>query len=423
MLKKIICFTVVALCLGLVACDGVATPPSPQNTAELTVTPDPDVQASPTVSEQSVTRVVYYPEDATPESADYILTYTLAQFPDEDARAQAMNAALVLYEEELIQRVATERVPYADRVQGEPAPYTNVASQVSVSGGYTNIVFTETFGYSEEDEDIFCFTLVLDAKGEEVSFYEVTGLYTPEDLVAQQVWNILDREDASLAAYYGDLSIETIRQGLDLYNGYVLTDTGYSLYFQPGVLAGTEAGVLTFAFDRSAVYPDFVGEALGSANYEALLPAFRALAYACGINFQSFSAEAKAMDPYSATVFMSCMYEHAWAYTDGFAYVEQKEYEAAFEAWFGLPFPTDLSLGNGTVLEDGKYRIPEAVMFAEYGLRLDDARESGNMLSLTGMLYSGAPGTAEATELSVLSISLKKDNTPAGYRIEAFEVN
>jgi hypothetical protein len=364
---------------------------------------------------QGAARVILYPEGATEATADYILTYTLPAFEDE-----AMNAALSLYEEELIARVTGERMPYADRAEGEIAPYTTVTSEVVTSGSYTNIVFTERFGYAQESEEVTCFALVLDGLGQEVSFYEASGLYAPEDLVAQQVWNLMDAEDPAHLGYYGDLSTEEIKLGLDLYNGFSVTDTGYTVYFQPGVLADAATGVLDFEFERSAVYPDFVGDALDQAKYEALAPALRALACACGVSFYNYSGEE--MDAYTATTFMSRLYRDGWTYENGFAYVDKAEYEANFKAWLGIDLPGDLSAGNGTALDGDKYRIPDA-MIAEYGLRLDDARVDSKTLTLNGVVYSGVPGTAEAAELWPVTVTLQEANTDAGYILAGFEMD
>ena len=83
----------------------------------------------------SRTNTVYFPEGAGDADADYILTYTLPVFMPEELNCAALNAALALYEEELTERVRTERLPLADRAEGEPAPCTTVEFAASSAAG------------------------------------------------------------------------------------------------------------------------------------------------------------------------------------------------------------------------------------------------------------------------------------------------
>ena len=127
----------------------------------------------------SRTNTVYFPEDAGDADADYILTYTLPVFMPEELNCAALNAALALYEEELTERVRTERLPLADRAEGEPAPCTTVEFAASSAAGYWSIRLFETVSYGAERETI-PFVLVLDAAGSEQSFAAVSGQYEPD---------------------------------------------------------------------------------------------------------------------------------------------------------------------------------------------------------------------------------------------------
>ena len=96
----------------------------------------------------SRTNTVYFPEGAGDADADYILTYTLPVFMPEELNCAALNAALALYEEELTERVRTERLPLADRAEGEPAPCTTVEFAASSAAGYWSIRLFETVSRS-----------------------------------------------------------------------------------------------------------------------------------------------------------------------------------------------------------------------------------------------------------------------------------
>ena len=120
------------------------------------------------------TRTVYFPEGSREADAEYVLSYTLPLFSQDTIGAQALNAALALYEEELTERVRTERLPLADRVEGEAAPSTTVSCDASYAGGYWNIRLFETVSYGAEQE-IIPYALVLDEAGSEQSFAAVSG--------------------------------------------------------------------------------------------------------------------------------------------------------------------------------------------------------------------------------------------------------
>ena len=199
---------------------------------------------------------LYYPEGTTEADAAYKLTYELPAFSEADAAGAAMNAAVENWRQELLTRVETERLPLADRVEGDDLPGTQVTS------------------------------LCIEAETPLGS-----GVYDPLPLAAQQVWNIISMDPS---AYYGDLTIEDVSESLDLYNGFSVAEEGYTLYVQPGVLAADESNgaPLEFSFGRNALYPDFVGDLMTAEEYEALLPQLFALASHCGPGFQSWQGEA-----------------------------------------------------------------------------------------------------------------------------------
>ena len=249
----------------------------------------------------SRTNTVYFPEDAGDADADYILTYTLPVFMPEELNCAALNAALALYEEELTERVRTERLPLADRAEGEPAPCTTVEFAASSAAGYWSIRLFETVSYGAERETI-PFVLVLDAAGSEQSFAAVSGQYEPDALVAQQIYNAIDLDPD---AYFGDVTPEDVRLALDLMNGFAVTQTGYDVFIPAGVLAPEAAGTLTFSIPRAALYPDCVGEAISVSEYETLLPAFEAIAAACAPNYEGFSDGSPSA--YAASAFLTHM--------------------------------------------------------------------------------------------------------------------
>lgn len=289
---------------------------------------------------------VYYPEGADEATAAYRIAYTLPSFSAMGAAGEAMDAALEAWLEELFQRVETERLPLADRAEGETLPATEVSYEIREAhtplGSFTNVLLYEKswFDNSNAPETLLS-TLVFDEDGMECSLASVSGVYTPELIAAQQVWNIICRDPAS---YYGDLELEDAALALDLYNGFTVADEGYTLYVRPGVLAADESdgAPLEFSFGRNAMYPDFVGEEISPEDYEALLPQFFVLANHCGPGFQSWKAG------------------------------------------------EELAAGEALA----------------YGLRLDEARFDGRELVLTGLLIKGLPGETDAVEAAKAELRL-----------------
>ncbi|MBE5784331.1 MAG: hypothetical protein E7330_00875, partial [Clostridiales bacterium] len=155
-----------------VGSDSVISTPAPAETPEPVQdeTDPPGESIAASFKEQTL----FFPEGATAENADYILTYSLPLFPEGDAR----NEAVALYEAELIARVQEERLPLADRAEGEIAPSTAVAWELftaELAGReYTNLLLFETvtFGAGEE---VLPHALVLDGAGAELTFAALSG--------------------------------------------------------------------------------------------------------------------------------------------------------------------------------------------------------------------------------------------------------
>lgn len=401
-----------ALLAGCAQSPAAITDVAPTALPAAAATPTPAAQAAGyTLAE----RTVYYPEESDAASADYVLSYAYPVFSG-TPQAAAMNEAVALWEHELGERVSTERLPYADRAEGEALPETRVAAEVWQSQGYTNILFTETAAYGAEAEQAQT-ALVLDAQGEETNLYEITGLYTPEALLAQQIYNRIDAEDPQRQRYYGDLGLADIEQALDLYNGFTLREdgAGYTLLFSAGVLADESQGLQALFVERTSLYPDFVGELIPLEAYERLLPALHQLARACGAEYHSFEHTPDAL---SYTLFMAQQFAGRTA-ENGLIRVPQAEYEALGKAYFAA-LPAELANGDGTVLVEGEYRIP-SLFLADYGLRVDDCREQDGALSLICTLYSGAPGSADRGELAPVNVQLLADAAAnCGYLFTGF---
>lgn len=310
----------------------------------VTLTPAPADTPAP----QAGPVTLYYPEGATEGDAAYKITYALPAFSGEDAAAAAMNAAVEDWRQELLARVETVRLPLADRVEGADLPGTQVSSLCIEAetplGRFTSVLFYEDEWYENQNGAAQRIsTLVFDEMGRECNLAAASGVYDPLPLAAQQVWNIISMDPG---AYYGDLTIQDVRESLDLYNGFSVSEEGYTLYVQPGVLAADEsnAAPLEFSFGRNGLYPDFVGDLMTAEEYETLLPQLFALASHCGPGFQSWQGEA--FDP------------------------------------------------------------PEAFT---HGFRLDSASLQGEELLLRGQLIQGTPGELEATEIAAAQLTLTRE--------------
>lgn len=304
---------------------------------------------------------LYYPEGTTEADAAYKLTYELPAFSEADAAGAAMNAAVENWRQELLTRVETERLPLADRVEGDDLPGTQVTSLCIEAetplGSFTSVLFYESDWYENQNGATQRIsTLVFDETGQECNLAAASGVYDPLPLAAQQVWNIISMDPS---AYYGDLTIEDVSESLDLYNGFSVAEEGYTLYVQSGVLAADESNgaPLEFSFGRNALYPDFVGDLMTAEEYEALLPQLFALASHCGPGFQSWQGEA--------------------------------------------------------------FDSPEAFT---HGFRLDAASLQGDVLTLRGQLIQGVPGELEATEVAAAQLTLSRDGA-AGWQLASLALS
>ncbi|MDO5112277.1 MAG: hypothetical protein Q4E65_08230 [Clostridia bacterium] len=341
----------------------------------------------------------YYPQGSDPTNADYVFTCAYPVFSGDFA--ETANEAIARAIEEYRIAVIEERLPYADRAAQAQAPYTHVTATVAQQDGYTNVCFADESGFGEEAPAHAARTVVLDAKGMETDLYVLSGLYTPEALIAQQIYNQIDAADPQRARYHGDLTIEDIQLTLDLYNGFTVVADGFELILPCGAVEDEAYGISRFTISWASLYPDFVGERMAAADYRALLPTLHTLARACGAENHSFDGVPDAL---VATLFMGLLYQDRAE--NGMIIVPQAEYEALAKRYF-TDLPAELAGGDGMVLQDGAYRIPVTAI-AEYGLRVDDCVPDGEDLRLRCVLLYGLPGSANWGELEPVSVKLQK---------------
>lgn len=384
------------LCLSAVGCTANEEPAQPVDVTAPAETAAPAEEAPPADS-ASEAITVYFPEDATEETANYKLTYLVPTF-----ESAALNAAVSAFVDELYTRVTSERMPLADRVEGEAVPSTTVSCAVQTAelpdGEYTNLVFTETATYGNISEtDIH--TIVASPAGNECSLGAVSGVYSPEAIAAQQVWNIIDREADS---YFGDLTVEDVMQALDLFNGFTVAEEGYTVYIPAGVLADEGAGMLEFSFARNALYPGFVGDVISAEEYEAILPVISACAKACGPGYTGFSGEPDA--ELAASIVNYYLLKDQASAT-----VTMEQYDAAWMALQGS-VPTYSMVGDRTI------EAPPAA----FGMQCDDAYLDGDTLTITGQLMAGFPGSGSAAAAAGASASFVKRGD--AWVINGFEI-
>ncbi len=356
---------------------------------------------------------IYFPEGSGAENAAYVFHCDYPFFSGACAEEanQAMERALA----ECRATIEIERLPYADAAERGALPYTRVASRITQQGVYTNVCFEETSGYGEGEPERGAYTVVLDEKGEETNLPAILGMYMPRALIAQQIYNQIDRADPKRERYHGDLTLEDIDLRLDLYNGFLVSAAGYELMLPCGTVEDESYGVSRFTVTQASLYPDFVGELMTAAEYEALLPGLHTLARACGAEGHSFEGTPDAL---IATLFMGLTFADRPA-ENGFISVPQAEYEAVAQRYFAA-LPEDITAGDGTTLSEGTYRIP-AVAVAEYRLRVDDCTREGKELRLRCMLFYGMPGSVDWGELSPVTVKLRK--AADGYIFTGFLVS
>lgn len=426
-MKKLLLLTLAALLA--VAALGCNTPGAYNNDTlspdTLVITPEPtlgeytgpEVSALPGAAApeyEIVQQVMFWPEEASESTADYMLSLEYPVFSD-----AARNAAVELYREELTDRVVNELIPFADRAENEDVPATFVVCELTFAGEYTNIVFntTERFGGTS---DSYVKTIVMDSDGNEVSFYEASGLYTPEAIVSQQIYNIIDRDSAS---YNGDITQEDIRLALDLYNGFTVTDTGYVLFVAPGLLAPENNGVQSFTFTRAALYPSFVGDLISIEDYERMLPALNALSAGCAEGFEGFRSTPT---PLIATEFMTRMLIDSAERVDSlWSRMDETAYNDYYSRCFGVSLSAGAGIadaGDGTYFADGYAYLPNTQK-AVYGLTLDDARTTDAGIMLLGVIMYGEPGSLNTGEVAAVEITIALDaSSPIGCKLLSAEL-
>ena len=394
--RYIAIFLSLLLCLSAAGCTAAEEPAQP---VDVTAPAETEAPAEEPPAEDSASEAitVYFPEDATEETANYKLTYLVPTFESE-----ALNAAVSAFVDELYTRVTSERMPLADRVEGEAVPSTTVNCAVQTAelpdGEYTNLVFTETATYGDMSET-YIHTIVADPAGNECSLGGVSGVYFPEAVAAQQVWNIIDRE---AERYYGDLTVEDVMHALDLFNGFTVAEEGYTVYIPAGVLAEESAGMLEFSFARNALYPGFVGDVISVEEYEAIFPVINACAKACGPNYSGF--DGTPADELGTTIVHSYVLGSRTS-----CEIEMVDYASATAAVLGSA-PVSLVEGEITV---------EAAPSA-FGMQCDDAYLDGDTLTIAGQLMAGLPGSGSASAAASASASFVKSGD--GWLINGFEI-
>jgi hypothetical protein len=383
------------------------------------VTPDDSVSENTLTEADGVSfadKTVLYPEDATEDTAQFRLDYTLPVFGDAFPAFEAMNGQVALYEGELLERVSAERLPFADTAEGGALPYTRVECRAERAGGYVNIYMYEFTSFGG-DEELLPRILVLGSDGSRESLASVTGIYDVEAVAAQQVFNLID---ANRSAYYGDITLDDIPAALDLYAGFFMTDEGYGLVAAPGTLAPESDGMLIFLVDRSAFYPDVVGSVLSAEEYEAIRGPLDTLISACGMDYSGFDSSAPSA--FIATSFMTLLL------TEGsedalYVPVERSVYEQTYSWYFSASMPADFAdTGDGTYLDGETYMLP-VHPHGTWSLRIDEAVCTDTGVTLYGMILYGVPGTSDSGELCAATVVLTASgSSPMGYTFGSVEL-
>lgn len=375
----------------------------------------PDVTALPSNTGAHCTmhtQTLMWPEEAAESTAEYMLVLEYPVFDAPQSSFAAMNEAVELYRAELMERVVNERMPLADRAQGEDVPATFVTCDVSYAGEYANVIFNETARFTNTSESSLL-TLVLDSQGREASLHSAAGLYYPDNIVAQQIFNIIDRDPKR---YNGDVTPEDISLALDFYNGFIVTDTGYTLFVAPGLLAPADEGILSFSFTRAALYPAFAGDVISIAQYEQVQDALVALSAACATRYESFSASQPTQ--LIASTFITRMLRSRATPENAFvSSLPKADYETFFASCFDNTFAINRDDGDGTYLDGEMYYIPNTPESA-FGLHLEDAHVDGNTIVLTGVIMYGEPGGINSGEVAPATIVIRPDSTsPIGCKL------
>lgn len=428
-MKKIVVLLAafMAVLMAASGCEGnlqnnasTSTPTPAQTGAVPVITPEaggavstePPAQGTGFAAYEIRREMIYYPEGSDAASAEYMLDAQLPYFTDGGEVAASMNDSVAMYREELMERVVSERVPLADRVEGEDAPSTLVSCEMEFVGDYLNVGFYEDVSYGDSVEHSL-YTIVFARAGTEQSLAGLTGVFDPSDLAAQQVLNQIAKDES---LYYGDITAENVKAALDLFSGFSVAENGYLLYAAEGTLGKTELGILSFAAEKSAFYPEFVGDIVQAERYDALQSAVSLMARACAENYLSFSEGSPGA--LCATGFLSGVLAK-----DNVKTMTAQEYEALFQSYFTGTIPANLNEeGDGTTLENGVYTVAESPA-ATYTVELMEARLEGETLTLTGTLFYGEPGAADASPVGSVEAVLYADAAAEmGYRFVGFAI-
>lgn len=402
-------FAIISPVLAAALLFSACAKPAEQPVIDVTATEAPAPEETAAICGDGYTvevKTVYYPEGSDKDTARFMLALQLPVFEN-----TAMNEAITEYEDELNTRITSEQLPLSERTDSF-IPNTKVELSVFRAelpqGEYTNIMFTETVSFLEDGESEHArHLIVMDSDGSEQSLASVSGLYSPEDTVAQQIWNII----ADDGSYYSDLTQEDIEEHLDLYNGFSVGDEGYTVYLPAGAVADESMGEQEFSFGKSALYPGFVGDVITADEYTQILPMLNAAAAACGPDFTSLSMPEGELGPAYCREYLlrgrdSCT-------------VTKNEFLSAY----GFPFshwmpPAENSPGV-EFMGDGTVKLTRVTPL--YGFQSEDAtlKENG-ILTVTGVLMSAAPGDPGAA--AAASASAMFTRLDGEYYLSSFEI-
>jgi hypothetical protein len=377
------------------------------------VIPEPVVSEDGTYTVE--THMICFPEGSDIESADHVLIYALPVFSSGVYAADAFNASVGLYEEELIARI-TEQLTSAE---GEP-PTTYVNVEVSKVRGLTNILFTEE---TKDGAETFThrYAVVLSKSGNEMSMAELTGMYDADVLVSQLIWNQIDSESGNT---FTGVTQDSVYEALDIYNGFYVTESGYAVFFDAGALFDTDKGPKTFELSETDIYPSFVGDVVSVDSYREILPVFSRLAAASLVNFESFDT---APSPYVASAFIAdTLSSSARPEVYGTKLqLTREDMNDLFSSYFNSEeFPGCDSAVSTVTEKDGVYTVLLTEGFHPFSIEFTDARQEDTSVVLTGNIMYGTPGMQDANFVSGIIITLVPAQNAAagGYVIESWMI-
>ena len=421
-MKKALCLIVVMLLLSSCVTGNAGHPDN------MTVTPKPTESILPGTSPEpasqpsdvdSFSQTLYYPEDSDEDTAQYRLTYSIPVFEDSTPAGAAMNEAVARYMDSLLVLVSQERVPRADRADGEPLPSTDVSYELSYARGYTNVIFNSISSYGV-GEELGISTLVLDGRGNERPLQYVSGVYSGENNVAQAI--LSDVASAVDGNYFHDVTIESVLRAIDLYNGYTVEDFGYRIYVLPASLAPESEGILSFDVTTAEAAPGFVGDVISVDAIYALLPRLNSLATALAVNYESYTDGM--ISPYAATIYACIRLIDENPGVSGSVVTTRDELIEIISTSLGIESELDLSAW-GIKENADSLSVSTSHALSVYGVDISDVTASdGGVLLLKGTLHFGAAGSA-ASQGYVSTVEIEIIPSAAsecGYIISAFKI-